>query len=184
MWNDGSVAKPERQFVPLKAAILTLSDSRTADTDTSGDLIAERLGKAGHQIVKRQILRENVDELKQLLCEWVGDAGIDVIVSTGGTGLTERDITTEAVQEFIEKSIPGFGELFRMLSYEEIGTSAIESRADAGVANGTLIFSLPGSTGACRLGMDRIIIEQLDIRHRPCNLATLLPRIRSEGPPV
>lgn len=172
--------KESRQFVPLNTAVLTVSDTRTPETDTSGDLLQECLEKAGHKVVKRTIYRDDLEGLRALFREWIDDDGIDVIISTGGTGLTRRDITPEAVHEFITKPIPGFGELFRMLSYEDIGTSTIESRAAAAVAGDTLIFLLPGSTGACRLGMDRIILQQLDIRHMPCNLSEMLPRIRHE----
>lgn len=169
-----------KQFVPLNAAVLTVSDTRTRENDTSGDLLQERLEAAGHKVVKRTIHADDLDALRALFREWIDDGGIDVIVATGGTGLTRRDITPEALRDFITKPIPGFGELFRMLSYEEIGTSTIESRAEAAVAGDTLVFLLPGSTGACRLGMDQIILKQLDARNMPCNLAEMLPRIRHE----
>lgn len=174
------MAKPERPFAPLNAAILTLSDTRTRENDTSGDLIQERLESSGHKVVQRAIVREDMEKLRAQFRAWIDDKSIDVIISTGGTGMTRRDITPEAVQPFITKPIPGFGELFRMLSFQEIGTSTIQSRADAGIAEGTVIFMLPGSTNACRLGMDQIILSQLDSRNRPCNLVELLPRIRHE----
>lgn len=175
---------PPRPFVPLHVAVLTLSDTRTPETDTSGDLIAEKLKTAGHQVVARAIVREDIDKLRDQFQRWIDDPGIDVVVSTGGTGMTQRDLTPEATRPFIKKPVPGFGELFRWLSYAEIGASTIQSRADAGItANGTILFMMPGSTNACRLGMDKIILQQLDINTRPCNLVDLLPRIRHEAAP-
>ncbi len=169
------------EFVALNTAVLTVSDTRTPETDRSGDLIVERLEQAGHRIVQRKIQLDELAALSSDFREFVHDPDIDLIVSTGGTGLTKRDVTPEAAQTFFDKQIPGFGELFRMLSYEEIDSSTIESRACAGVANGTLMFVLPGSPGACRTAMDKIIIKQIDIRTRPCNLTELLPRIRGES---
>jgi molybdenum cofactor biosynthesis protein B len=178
------MSKPSRTFVPLNVAVLTLSDTRTPDNDTSGDLIAEKLSTAGHHVSSRAIVREDLDKLRARFEAWVNDPYIDVIISTGGTGMTQRDLTPEAAAPLINKSIPGFGELFRWLSYAEIGTSTIQSRADAGItANGTVIFMMPGSTNACRLGMDKIILSQLDASYRPCNLVELLPRIRHEAAP-
>lgn len=174
------MGKAERVFVPLNVVILTSSDTRTPETDTSGDLIQERLLAAGHQVAGRKIHGDDLAGLRELIQGWVADPGIDAIITTGGTGLTRRDVLPEVVEPMFSKAIPGFGELFRMLSYEDIGTSTIESRALAGVADGTLIFCLPGSTGACRLGMDRIILPQIDGRTGPCNLVALLPRIRHE----
>jgi molybdenum cofactor biosynthesis protein B len=177
------MSKTEHPFIPLNIAVLTLSDTRTRENDSSGDLIEEKLKAAGHRIAARAIVREDLDKLRAQFNDWINDAGIDAIISTGGTGMTQRDLTPEAAQPFITKSIPGFGELFRMLSYAEIGTSTIQSRADAGItANGTILFMLPGSTNACRLGMDKIILSQLDATFRPCNLVALLPRIRHEAP--
>jgi len=179
------MSKTTRPFVPLNVAVLTLSDTRTRENDTSGDLIEEKLKAAGHRVAARAIVREDIDKLRAQFKGWIDDPGVDVIISTGGTGMTQRDLTPEATKPFISKSIPGFGELFRMLSYAEIGTSTIQSRADAGItANGTVIFMLPGSTNACRLGMDKIILSQLDASYRPCNLVELLPRIRHEAPPT
>ncbi|HJX16670.1 MAG TPA: molybdenum cofactor biosynthesis protein B [Acidiferrobacterales bacterium] len=178
------MSKSVRPFVPLNVAVLTLSDTRTRDNDSSGDLIEERLTAAGHRVAARAIVREDLDKLRAQFKGWIDDPGVDVIVATGGTGMTQRDLTPEATAPLIAKRIPGFGELFRMLSYAEIGTSTIQSRADAGItANGTVIFMLPGSTNACRLGMDKIILSQLDASYRPCNLVELLPRIRHEAPP-
>jgi len=179
------MSKTPRSFVALNVAVLTLSDTRTPETDTSGDLIAERLTTAGHRVAGRAIVRENLDTLRAQFEAWVNDPGIDVILSTGGTGMTQRDLTPEATASLIRKSIPGFGELFRWLSYPEIGTSTIQSRADAGItANGTILFMMPGSTNACRLALDKIILAQLDATTRPCNLVDLLPRIRHEAPPA
>jgi len=178
------MSKTPRPFVPLNIAVLTLSDTRTRENDTSGDLIVEKLSTAGHKVVARTIVREDLDKLRAQFDAWVNDPGIDVIISTGGTGMTQRDLTPEAAATFIRKPIPGFGELFRHLSYAEIGTSTIQSRADAGItANGKVIFMMPGSTNACRLGMDQIILSQLDATTRPCNLVELLPRIRHEPAP-
>ena len=174
------MSKTTRPFTPLNVAIMTSSDTRTFDTDTSGDLIQERLKGAGHAVVERKILADDIDDVRGLITRWIEDDGIDAIITTGGTGLTQRDILPEVVEPMFTKTIPGFGELFRMLSYDDIGTSTIESRALAGVADGTLVFCLPGSTGACTLGMDKIILPQIDATTRPCNLVALLPRIRHE----
>ena len=174
------MSKETHPFLPLSAAILTASDSRTFDNDISGDLLQERLESAGHKVVDRKILTDDLEAIRSLLQHWVDDENIDVIITTGGTGLTQRDILPEAIGPLITKAIPGFGELFRMLSYDDIGTSTIESRTIGGIASGTIIFCLPGSTGACRLGMDKIILPQIDATTGPCNLVALLPRIRHE----
>lgn len=170
----------ERPFVSLNVAVLTVSDTRTPETDTSGRLIAEKLRAAGHKVAAHVILLDDAERLRAQVRAWIDDPQVHAVISTGGTGLTKRDVTPEALAPLITKPIPGFGELFRTLSYAEIGSSTIESRAFAGVAGDTLMFCLPGSTGACRLGMDKIILEQLDARFRPCNLVALLPRIRHE----
>jgi molybdenum cofactor biosynthesis protein B len=174
------MTKLKPAFVPLNIAVLTVSDTRTPANDTSGDTIAERVEAAGHKVVKRNICIDDIGVLRVQFQEWIADTGIDAIVATGGTGVTRRDVTPEAVRPLITKPIPGFGELFRMLSYDEIGTSALQSRAEAGIADNTLVFLLPGSPGACRLGVEKVILPQLDATHRPCNLAELLPRIRHE----
>ena len=171
----------ERAFIPLRLAILTVSDSRTPATDRSGDLLATRLTEAGHTIAARAIVSDDVPRLREVLSAWLADGHIDVVITTGGTGLADRDVTPEAVEPFVTRRIPGFGELFRHLSFEEIGTSTIQSRAEAAMCGDGFVFMLPGSTGACRLALDRILIEQLDHRHRPCNFAELLPRIDSRG---
>ncbi len=177
------MSKSKGPFTPLNVAVLTVSDTRTRANDTSGDLIQERLTTAGHKMTARIILPDDVEKLRGQLRAWIMDKGVDAIISTGGTGLTRRDVTPEAVTPLITKPIPGFGELFRWLSYEEIGTSTIESRALAGVADDTFIFCLPGSTGACRTGMDKIILPQLDSTTGPCNLTEMLPRIRHDPAP-
>jgi len=164
-------------FQPLNIAVLTASDTRTQADDTSGDVLAERLTEAGHHLAGRAIVRDDLDAIAAQFRKWIDDPGVDVVISTGGTGVTGRDVTPEALARVAEKNIAGFGELFRWISYQKIGTSTVQSRADAGVANGTYIFALPGSPGACRDGWDGILKDQLDIRHRPCNFAELLPRL-------
>jgi molybdenum cofactor biosynthesis protein B len=163
-------------FRPLRCVVFTVSDSRTPDTDSSGDLVVERLEGAGHAVVERRILADDRGQLEQVLRDWAAEPWVEVIITTGGTGITGRDVTPEAADAVITKAIPGFGELFRWLSYEEIGASTVQSRAQAGLAGNTLLFNLPGSSGACRLAMDAIILPQLDSRTRPCNFAELMPR--------
>lgn len=175
------MSKAKGPFVPLNAGVITVSDTRTEDNDTSGDTLQTYFEDAGHQVIKRKIIRDDREGLQQLIKEWDADPALDVIVTTGGTGMTQRDITPEAIEPLYSKAIPGFGELFRMLSYDDIGTSTIESRATAGVLGRCLVFCLPGSTGACRLGMEKIILPQLDATVGPCNLVALLPRIRHEA---
>lgn len=172
----------DREFVALGAVVLTVSDTRNKENDKSGDLIEDRMREAGHRVLERKIQRDEVELLRQDLQIFCQDPQVDVVIATGGTGLTKRDVTPEAAEALFDKSIPGFGELFRMLSYQEIDSSTIESRACAGVARGTIVFVLPGSPGACRMAMDKIILKQLDVRTRPCNLTELLPRIRGEAP--
>lgn len=169
-----------RPFIAVHAGVLTVSDTRTLDTDGSGALIVERLATAGHVIAARAIVKDNRDAIRGQLQAWIDDPGVDVVIVTGGTGVTPRDVTPEAMAPLVTKPIPGFGELFRYLSFADIGTSTIQSRAEAALCGGTYVFLLPGSTGGVRLGMDQILIPQLDARHRPCNFVTLLPRIRSE----
>ena len=159
------------EFVPLNIAILTLSDSRTFENDTSGQLLEDSLTAAGHKLAARELCKDEIYTTRAIVSAWIADAGIDVIISTGGTGLTQRDSTPEALKPLFDQHIEGFGELFRQLSYEEIGTSTVQSRAIGGLANQTLVFCLPGSTGACRTGWNRILKEQLDSSHRPCNFA-------------
>jgi molybdenum cofactor biosynthesis protein B len=170
----------EREFKPINIALLTVSDTRGPDEDTSGDILAERITGAGHTLAARAIERDNADAIIQRLHAWIDDEGIDAIVSTGGTGLTGRDVTPEALDRIKDKDIPGFGELFRWVSYQTIGTSTVQSRALAVLARGTYIFALPGSNGAVKDGWDRILAEQLDSRNRPCNFVELMPRLREK----
>lgn len=166
-----------REFVPLRIALLTVSDTRTAATDTSGALLRERLTDAGHELAAQQIDPDDVYRIRATVAGWIADPAVQVVISTGGTGVTGRDGTPEAVTPLLDKIIEGFGEMFRSLSWDDIGTSTLQSRCLAGVANGTYIFCLPGSTGACATGWDQLIAQQLDYRTRPCNLAELLPRL-------
>jgi molybdenum cofactor biosynthesis protein B len=172
----------QRDFTPLTAAVLTVSDTRTPDTDTSGDLICERMITAGHRLSERQIVKDDLGAVREAVQSWLRQDEIDVVLVTGGTGITPRDITPEALEPLVTKPIVGFGELFRHLSYEDISAATIQSRAFAGLCGRTLLFALPGSTGAVRLAMDLIIISQLDCRTEPCNFAMLMPRIREEPP--
>mgnify|MGYP000621436592 CR=1 FL=1 len=168
----------ERAFVAVSIAVLTVSDSRSPDDDTSGATLAERITAAGHHVAAREIVRDNVSDLMERFNAWVWEKDVDVIIATGGTGVTGRDVTPEALEAVSEKTIPGFGELFRMLSFEKIGTSTMQSRATAGVAHGTYLFAVPGSTGACKDAWDDILRWQLDSRHTPCNLVELMPRLQ------
>jgi molybdenum cofactor biosynthesis protein B len=169
-----------RAFMPVRIAVLTVSDTRTAADDTSGDYIATRLGAAGHALAARAIVKDSEREIRAQLAAWVADPAIDVIVSTGGTGVTPRDVTPEALAPLVTKPIPGFGELFRQLSFAEIGAATIQSRAEAALCEQTYVFLLPGSTGGVRLAVDQILVPQLDHRTAPCNFVMLLPRIRNE----
>ncbi len=166
------------EFQPLNIAVLTVSDTRTLADDASGQTLVERLTGAGHQLAERAIVPDDIYQIRAILSRWIADPAVQVVLATGGTGMTGRDSTPEAVRPLLDKDIEGFGELFRMLSWEEIGTSTLQSRALGGLANATFIFCLPGSTGACRTGWDRILQAQLDARSRPCNLVELLPRLR------
>ena len=165
-------------FLPVRIAVLTVSDTRGLAEDRSGDLLVARLGEAGHVLAEREIVRDDVARIVATLHRWIDDPQIDCIVTTGGTGVTGRDVTPEAIEQIADKLIPGFGELFRWLSYRTIGTSTIQSRACACVTRGTYIFALPGSTGAVKDGWDGILRDQLDSRHRPCNFVELMPRLR------
>jgi molybdenum cofactor biosynthesis protein B len=167
----------KREFLPVNIAVLTVSDTRTLDDDRSGDMLADRLDGAGHVLAAREIVKDDIDAIAAKLTEYIGNPEIDVVITTGGTGVTGRDVTPEAFARVWEKEIAGFGELFRMLSYEKIGTSTIQSRATAGVAGGTYLFALPGSPGACRDGWDDILVHQLDYRFMPCNFVELMPRL-------
>ena len=167
-----------RAFIPLDVAVLTVSDTRDEDTDKSGALLAQRLQASGHRLAEKRIVPDDVYRIRAVVAHWIAEEAIQVVLSTGGTGVTGRDGTPEAIAPLLDKTIEGFGELFRALSYEEIKTSTLQSRALAGVANGTYVFCLPGSSGACRSAWDRIIVAQLDHRTRPCNLVELMPRLR------
>jgi molybdenum cofactor biosynthesis protein B len=167
-----------KPFLPVNIAVLTVSDTRTEADDKSGRTLAELIVRDGHRVAARAIVRDDIAEIVAQLKAWIADSAIDVVISTGGTGVTGRDVTPEAFRQVYEKEIEGFGELFRMLSYEKVKTSTIQSRATGGVAGGTYLFALPGSPGACRDGWDDILKWQLDSRHRPCNLVELMPRLQ------
>lgn len=168
----------DRPFVPLRIAVLTVSDTRTLETDTSGGTLVEKLQAAGHQIADRRILTDDLDGIRAQLRAWIADSEVDVVVATGGTGITARDVTPDALAPLITKPIPGFGELFRWLSYADIGAATIQSRTEAALCDTTLVFTLPGSTGAVKLALDQILLPQLDNRTRPCNFVELLPRVK------
>jgi molybdenum cofactor biosynthesis protein B len=170
----------DREFVPVRVAVLTVSDTRTEANDTSGAYIAERLADAGHHIVARTIVQDSELDIRARLAQWIADPGVDVVIATGGTGVTPRDVTPEALAPLVTKPIPGFGELFRQLSFAEIGAATIQSRADAALCGRTYVFLLPGSTNAVKLAVDQILMPQLDHRTKPCNFVMLLPRIRGE----
>lgn len=172
-----------RPFIACRIAVLTVSDTRTRANDSSGDTLQARIESAGHVVADRRILRDEAELITAALRDWIADPAIDVVITTGGTGITGRDVTPEAFDRVLEKRIEGFGELFRMLSYQKIGTSTIQSRAIGGVAGGTYLFALPGSTGAVKDGWDDILVWQLDNRHRPCNLVELMPRLQEHRKP-
>lgn len=159
----------EKEFVSLNIAVLTVSDTRTLETDTSGQYLADKLIEAGHKLCDRQLIVDNRDNIRAMVSDWIADNTTQAVLITGGTGFTDRDVTPEAVQPLFEKKIDGFGELFRHISYQEIGTSTLQSRCVGGLANRTLVFCLPGSTGACKTAWEGILKQQLDNRHRPCN---------------
>jgi molybdenum cofactor biosynthesis protein B len=169
--------RDDRDFLTVNIAVLTVSDTRSLKEDKSGDTLVDRIEGAGHIVVDRKIVKDNVEVIVAKLNEWIAKESVDVVISTGGTGVTGRDVTPEAFQEVYEKDIPGFGELFRMLSFDKIGTSTIQSRATAGVAGGTYLFALPGSPGACKDAWDDILVHQLDYRFKPCNFVELMPRL-------
>ena len=167
----------EKQFIPLNIAILTVSDTRTEGDDVSGKTLVERVEQAGHRAFDKKIVPDNLYRIRAAVSQWIADDAVNVVISTGGTGVTGRDGTPEAVAPLLDKKLDGFGEVFRMLSYQTIKTSTIQSRAIAGVANATYVFCLPGSSGACRTAWDELIKEQLDFRTQPCNLVQLMPRL-------
>ena len=172
-----------RQFIPVRIAVLTVSDTRSPAEDTSGDTLVERLTGAGHVLAARELLRDDVPDIRALLMKWIASADIDVVITTGGTGLTGRDVTVEAMRPLFEKEIDGFSALFHQISFEKVGTSTIQSRARAGVASGTFLFALPGSTGAVKDAWDGILRWQLDSRHRPCNFVEIMPRLQEHLAP-
>jgi molybdenum cofactor biosynthesis protein B len=174
------MASEDREFIPLNIAVLVVSDSRTEKTDKSGKLLVERLKAAGHKLFEKEIVPDDVHQIRAAVSVWCAEPAVNAVIATGGTGVTGRDGTPEALRPLFEKEIDGFGELFRMLSWQEIGTSSLQSRAIAGVACGTYLFALPGSSGACALAWDKLIQPQLDYRTRPCNLVELMPRLREK----
>jgi molybdopterin adenylyltransferase len=167
----------EREFLPLNIAVLTVSDSRGEDEDKSGKLLVERLTRAGHRCAGKRIVRDDIYAIRAVVSGWIADPAVQAVITTGGTGVTGRDGTPEAVQPLLDKTLEGFGEIFRMISWQQIRTSTIQSRAIAGVANGTYVFCVPGSSGACATAWDELIEAQLDRRTRPCNLVDLMPRL-------
>ena len=168
----------QTDFIPLQICVLTVSDSRSLETDSSGDYLVEALTGAGHHIAERALLPDDRYAMRALVSKWIADSAIDGVIVTGGTGFTGRDSTPQALLPLLDKQMPGFGELFRAISFDEIGTSSLQSRAFAGLANATFLFALPGSTSACRTAWEKIIHQQLDARTRPCNLATIRPRLK------
>ena len=168
---------PDRQFIPVRIAVLTVSDSRSLDDDRSGDTLVARLTDAGHTLADRQIVRDDVEAIRAVVRGWIADPDIDVAITTGGTGFTGRDVTPEALEPLFEKRMDGFSEVFHRISYDKIGTSTIQSRATGGVAGATYIFALPGSPGACKDAWDGILGPQLDYRHMPCNFVEIMPRL-------
>ena len=170
-----------RNFVPVKIAVLTISDTRILKNDKSGDLLVSKITDAGHLLVKREITQDNIQKIKINLRQSIQDPDIDVVISTGGTGLTGRDVTPEAFRSIFDKEIEGFGEMFRYLSFQKIGTSTLQSRALAGVSGGTYLFALPGSPSACRDAWDDLLVHQLDYRHKPCNFVEIMPRLLEAG---
>lgn len=172
------IAQKQDNFIPINIAVLTVSDTRTEETDTSGRLLVESLTMAGHALAEKMIVLDDIYKIRAILSGWIAQTSVDAVLITGGTGVTWRDITPEAVRPLLDKEIDGFGELFRSISYQDIKTSTLQSRAFAGIANGTLIFAMPGSTNACRTAWDHILRYQLDSRHRPCNFIELIPRLK------
>ena len=171
----------ERKFLPVSVALLTVSDTRVFENDKSGNLLAKKIEQSGHILFDRKIVKDEVFDIQQISKKWIKNSNVEVIISTGGTGLTGRDISPEAFRELFDKEVEGFGELFRFLSFKKIGTSTIQSRALAGVANGTYIFVLPGSPSACKDAWDEILLHQLDYRHEPCNFVEIMPRLLEKG---
>jgi molybdenum cofactor biosynthesis protein B len=175
---------PNRPFIPVRIAVLTVSDTRSDKDDTSGDTLAQMIAATGHELAARAIVKDDVEAIRTQVRAWIADATVDVVISTGGTGFTGRDVSPEAIRPLFEKEIDGFSTVFHMISYDKVGTSTIQSRACGGLAQGTYIFCLPGSPGACKDAWNGILVHQLDNRHRPCNLVEIMPRLeehRREG---
>ena len=179
-WLGGGRLDEDRPFRPVNIAVLTVSDSRDASNDTSGDVLAARVADAGHRLIGRAIVRDDIDAIRARIRAWVASGEVDAIVSTGGTGITGRDVTPEAVEPLLSKRIEGFSSIFHMLSYQTVGLSTLQSRALAGIIDGVFVFCLPGSNGAVRDGWDKVIRWQLDSRHGPCNMVELMPRLKEK----
>jgi len=171
------MSAPERNFIPVRFAVLTVSDTRTLEEDKSGSLLAERITTGGHELIDRQIVRDDVEQIRDVVTTWCADPTIDAVITTGGTGFTGRDITPEALEPLFDKRMDGFSIVFHRVSYDKIGTSTVQSRATAGLISQTFVFALPGSPGACRDAWDQILREQFDYRHQPCNFVEILPRL-------
>ena len=171
----------ERKFLPVSIALLTVSDTRVFENDKSGNLLAKKINDSGHVLFDRKIVKDEIFDIQKISSKWINNSDVEVIISTGGTGLTGRDVSPEAFRSIFDKEIEGFGELFRFLSFKKIGTSTIQSRALAGVANGTYIFVLPGSPSACKDAWEEILLHQLDYRHKPCNFVEIMPRLLEKG---
>jgi len=178
--HEAKMPDQQREFIPVNIAVLTVSDSRTRKTDKSGPLLVSKVSDSGHSVLDTEIVADEFDQIQAAVSKWIADPVINVVLTTGGTGVTGRDGTPEAITPLLDKEIPGFGEMFRFLSYQKIGTSTLQSRALAGVVNGTYIFVLPGSSGACKDAWEMLIEKQLDYRTRPCNLVELMPRLLEE----
>jgi len=176
-WLGAGRIHEDRPFVPVNIAVLTVSDTRTRDNDTSGDVLANRIEAAGHHLAAREIVRDDIGPIRTVIGNWVDSGNVDAIISTGGTGITGRDVTPEAVEPLLDKRIEGFSTIFHMVSYQSVGLSTLQSRALAGIVRGVFVFCLPGSNGACRDGWDKVIRWQLDARHGPCNMVELMPRL-------
>lgn len=176
-WLGAGRIHEDRPFVPVNIAVLTVSDTRTRDNDTSGDVLANRIEAAGHHLAAREIVRDDIGHIRTVIGNWVDSGNVDAIISTGGTGITGRDVTPEAVEPLLDKRIEGFSTIFHMVSYQSVGLSTLQSRALAGIVRGVFVFCLPGSNGACRDGWDKVIRWQLDARHGPCNMVELMPRL-------
>jgi molybdopterin adenylyltransferase len=182
LWWHMPKLDESRPFIPVRIAVLTVSDTRTLADDRSGDTLAEMIGAAGHELAARAIVKDDIEAIRGQVRAWIADATIDVVISTGGTGFTGRDVTPEAVRPLFEKEIDGFSTVFHMISYGKVGTSTIQSRACGGLAKGTYIFCVPGSPGACKDAWNGILVHQLDNRHRPCNLVEIMPRLEEHRP--